>query len=996
MDEKRRWSWRNLSIQAKMLVIILPLIVMPMLILAAVGFITSSREAAKISTRYLKQRENDLRTLAENPTIRDYFNNQVYGLREEAEVYRLQLEHSLRRFAERSNSIDLVYLQIRYVDPHGEEVAKIVKSQISGDRGRVTEAPFFLATKDLPPGETYLSQVGPTMIYALPVYQPGDVGRAPIFQGAVVLDFVYPVGDFARTTAVIARTFVIITGLSLGIALFLTITRVRRLTDPIRRLAEAAHRIAAGQRSVTVAIDSGDEVGRLAQAFNEMAGSLEQNETALQRKVVETTTLYEIGQEITAQVDLEPTLRLIVERTRDLLRAEVSLLALRQEESDEFLLQAYSGTVPQSFVGLRIKPEEGLVGRVVVGGQPIMVSDYLQEYPDSPFLEIMQESGFRSAVAVPLKARDVVIGVLYVYSRALHNFREEDRQLLSTLADQAAIALENAKLYQRVHQHAEELEARVRERTQELEEANAKLELASRHKSEFLASMSHELRTPLNAVIGFSEVLLERLFGDLNKKQAEYLRDILDSGRHLLSLINDILDLSKVEAGHMELELGRFSLAEALENGLTMVRERASRHGIALSLEVDPTVDVIEADERKIKQVVFNLLSNAVKFTPDGGQVGITAGVNSGAVHITVWDTGNGIAPEDQGRIFEEFQQVGGIYADKPEGTGLGLALAKQFVELHGGRLWVASAVGQGSRFTFTLPTCITPPVEEASAVATPTAAEPEREGPVVLVVEDDPQAAELLRLYVEGAGCRVDVAWDGEEGFAKACALRPALITLDLLLPKVDGWDLLVRLKQAPQTRAIPVVIVSIMEERGKGYALGAADYLVKPVRREELMHVLQRVSLTTRRQGEFMTILAIDDDPMALELVEAILTGEGFRVCKAAGGAEGLAVARREVPALIILDLLMPEVDGFAVVERLRADPATAAIPIVILTSKSLTADEKARLNGEIACLAHKGEFTRETFVELVRGVLPGAAPGLTGSAKATQALEGEGHGR
>src|SRR5919108_6063158 len=364
MDAKRRWSWRNLSIQTKMLVIILPLIVMPMLILATVGFITSSREAAKISTRYLKQRENDLRTLAENPTIRDYYNDQVYGLREEAEVFRLQLEHSLRRFAERSNSIDLIYPQIRYVDQQGDEVAKVVKSQISRDRGRVAEAPFFLAVKQLPPGETYLSPVGPTMVYAMPVYQPGGVGRAPTLQGAVVLDFVYPLQDFARTTAVIARTFVIITGISLGVALLLTITRVRRLTDPIRRLAEAAHRIAGGQRSVTVAIGSGDEVGRLAHAFNEMAGSLEQNEAALQRKVVETTTLYEIGQEIIAQVALEPTLHLIVERARDILQADISLLALRQEGSDAFAMQAHSGPVPQALAELHIRPGEGLSGRV--------------------------------------------------------------------------------------------------------------------------------------------------------------------------------------------------------------------------------------------------------------------------------------------------------------------------------------------------------------------------------------------------------------------------------------------------------------------------------------------------------------------------------------------------------------------------------------------------------------------------------------------------------
>jgi class 3 adenylate cyclase/HAMP domain-containing protein len=407
MEATRKWSWRNLSIRTKMLVIILPLIVMPMLILATVGFVTSSRVAAKTSTRYLKQRENDLRALAENPAIRDYFNNQVYGLREEAEVYRLQLEHSLRRFTERSNSIDLIYPQIRYVDPRGEEVAKVVKGQISSDRGRVAEAPFFLAVQQLAPGETYLSPEGPTMIYAMPVYQPGGVGRAPTFQGAVVLDFVYPLQDFARTTAIIARTFVIITGISLGVALLLTITRVRRLTDPIRRLAEAAHRIAAGQRSVTVAIDSDDEVRRLATAFNEMAASLEQNETALQHKVVETTTLYEIGQEIIAQVALEPTLHLIVERVRQIFQAEVSLLALRQEESDTLVMQAYSGSVPQVLTDLHIRPGEGLGGRVVVTGQPLTVGDYLAEYRDRPFLEIVQEAGLRSGVDVSVLFLDI-------------------------------------------------------------------------------------------------------------------------------------------------------------------------------------------------------------------------------------------------------------------------------------------------------------------------------------------------------------------------------------------------------------------------------------------------------------------------------------------------------------------------------------------------------------------------------------------------------------
>jgi CheY-like chemotaxis protein len=284
----------------------------------------------------------------------------------------------------------------------------------------------------------------------------------------------------------------------------------------------------------------------------------------------------------------------------------------------------------------------------------------------------------------------------------------------------------------------------------------------------------------------------------------------------------------------------------------------------------------------------------------------------------------------------------------------------------------VESAVGQGSRFTFTLPVRITSSVEAASEVVKPEAVRMQHERPLVLVVEDDPQAAELLRVYLEGAECRAEVAWDGEEGFTKAVQLHPALITLDLLLPKVDGWDLLVRLKKEPETREIPVVIVSIVEKRGKGFALGATDYLVKPVSREELMNALQRVSLMQRRQREEVTILTIDDDPMAVELVEAILTGEGFRVLRAYGGEEGLAIARRDIPALIILDLLMPEVDGFTVVEQLRRDTVTAAIPIIILTSKSLTPDEKERLNGKIAYLARKGEFSRAVFVELVRGLM------------------------
>jgi signal transduction histidine kinase len=279
-----------------------------------------------------------------------------------------------------------------------------------------------------------------------------------------------------------------------------------------------------------------------------------------------------------------------------------------------------------------------------------------------------------------------LIGCLGVTRNHPGDFPAETIELLRTFATQSALAIQNARLFR------------------EIEEKSRELAAASRHKSEFLANMSHELRTPLNAVIGFSEVLIQRMFGDLNDKQDEYLKDIYASGQHLLSLINDILDLSKIEAGRMELAPAPFHLPTALENAITLVRERATRHGIALQLDLAPRLGEVVGDERKVKQVLLNLLSNAVKFTPEGGRISLKAGQRDGAVEISVTDTGVGIAPEDQATIFEEFRQVGSDATRKQEGTGLGLTLAKKFVELHGGRIWVESKLGSGATFTFTLP----------------------------------------------------------------------------------------------------------------------------------------------------------------------------------------------------------------------------------------------------------------------------------------------------
>ena len=306
---------------------------------------------------------------------------------------------------------------------------------------------------------------------------------------------------------------------------------------------------------------------------------------------------------------------------------------------------------------------------------------------DSPILErLFKISGDRSYAIAPMLWEGRGVGTLAVSRKPPRPFSDKELALLTTFADQAVIAIENARLFH------------------EIEDKSHQLATANQHKSDFLANMSHELRTPLNAVIGFSEVLLERMFGELNEKQDDYLKDILSSGKHLLSLIGDILDLSKIEAGRMELELEEFDVAAALGNTLTLIRERAQQHGIGLSLEIAEGVGALRADQRKLKQIMLNLLSNAVKFTPDGGNISVQARQTDEVLEVAVSDTGIGIAPADQDTVFQEFRQVGGSYTNKQEGTGLGLALTRRLVELHGGSMGLHSALGQGSTFTFTIP----------------------------------------------------------------------------------------------------------------------------------------------------------------------------------------------------------------------------------------------------------------------------------------------------
>jgi GAF domain-containing protein len=423
--------------------------------------------------------------------------------------------------------------------------------------------------------------------------------------------------------------------------------------------------------------------------FNE----LEARTRELTRSVDELTALGDVGRAVSSTLDLETVLGTIVTRANQLAGTDGCTIWEYDEAAAEFRQRA-SGYADVREAALLdpigrstpIPKGQGLAGRAALLRAPVQIPDIAVEASyDSPIRAPLLQAGYRAILTVPLVLEEHVIGALGVSRKTPGEFAPEIVRLLTTFATQSALAIQNARLFR------------------EIEEKSRELEAASQHKSEFLANMSHELRTPLNAIIGFSEVLNERMFGELNEKQEEYLKDIHASGQHLLSLINDILDLSKIEAGRMELELTDFNLPATLDNALTLVRERAGRRGIALHLTVDERLDQVRADERKVRQVVLNLLSNAIKFTPEGGRIELWAVPMDGAVEVSVSDTGVGIAPEDQEAIFEEFKQVG-TSDKKVEGTGLGLALSRKFIELHGGRIWVKSEVGLGSTFTFTIP----------------------------------------------------------------------------------------------------------------------------------------------------------------------------------------------------------------------------------------------------------------------------------------------------
>lgn len=493
---------------------------------------------------------------------------------------------------------------------------------------------------------------------------------------------------------------------------------------------------------------------------------------------------------------------------------------------------------------------------------------------------------------------------------------------------------EIARLTALLRDAQQQLDAKVAERTAALQVSNLELTRSSQAKSEFLARMSHDLRQPLNAIVGFTDLLLMTEGEPLSQKQRRHLGHVAAASRQLLGLVNDLLDLSRVEAGRMEIHPEPCDVAALLEETLALFRTQTQNGRVSLVLEIASPLSHLLADRVRVQQVLHNLLSNAFKFTPEGGLIAVTAKQVGLQLEVAVRDTGVGIPPEDQQRIFEAYEQAGSKEGQQ-KGVGLGLAIAKRLVELHGGRIWVESAPGQGSTFTFRLP----------GACQLETGQVSRDRSPLVLVIEDDMMAAGLIRSQLMEGGYRVALVASGHAGLGAAKRLLPQVITLDLGLPDLDGWEVLYRLKNDPATQGIPVLVVTAQDQGQLGPSLGAVDWLTKPVDAKRLLTALHRCqALGAPRRP--LRILVVDDESAVLEALETLLVHEGHRVMRATDGRSALQRAQAEHPDIVLLDLHLPDVSGLEVVTRLRQIPGLEAVSVIAFSGKFVSPEERTLL--------------------------------------------------
>jgi len=665
---------------------------------------------------------------------------------------------------------------------------------------------------------------------------------------------------------------------------------------------------------------------------------LEARTAELTRSVEQLTALGEVGRAVSASLDLETVLTTIVTQAVRLTGLDGGSIFEYDDEEEAFSLRAgmsVDAGLERQLRQTALRKGEGAIGRVAVTHAPVQIPDILAAGAyEGRLREGLVRAGTRALLAVPMLREGKLVGGLTVTRNQPGEFSQQVVDLLTTFAAQSALAIENARLF-------------------------ADLEQASKHKSEFLANMSHELRTPLNAIIGYSEMLQEEAVDLGSDAFVPDLRKINAAGRHLLELINAVLDLSKIEAGKMELYLEDFSVPAMLDDIAAVIAPLVEKNANRLEKRWDGSIGIMHADLTKTRQALFNLLSNACKFTERGKvalEVKREATERGDWLTFAVRDTGIGMTPEQIERLFVEFSQADASVTRKFGGTGLGLALSRRLARMMGGDIAVASEAGRGSTFTLRLPAVVAEHAPESGAPA-PVAEGARR----VLVIDDEATVRDLMRRFLAREGYDVVAASNGEEGLRLARELAPDAITLDVMMPGMDGWAVLAALKADAQTAAIPVVMLTIVDDKNLGYALGAADYLTKPIDRDRLLEALAKF----RRDRP---ILVVDDDAAVRELLRRILEKEGYRVVEATNGRAALEALAKTAPGLILLDLMMPEMDGFELVEALREHETWRALPVLVITAKELTSEDRRRLNGYVERILQKGAASREVLLREV----------------------------
>ena len=726
------------------------------------------------------------------------------------------------------------------------------------------------------------------------------------------------------------------TGAILLLLAFLAGIVFRSILHPVRQLISAANALAAGEPVTIPSLARSDEIGQLAK-------SLLAWETAARERLDLAQALVDIG----ARTDLDDLVALGLRQTADALAAVQVVASL--DSGLVFMFNGGNQRRMESPDG-NLLPANSPAAEVLRTGQPL-IGDLRDPVWAESIRDWAAADDLGPMATIPMVSGGVNVGFLTV---ARHSnaevFSRTDLVRAQMIAAPLASAIRVARLFEG------------------LRSANNQLLESNQHKSTFLTNMSHELRTPLTSILGFSELLRDDTTGRFDAAtQHRFLDQIYTSGQHLLGLINDILDLSKVEAGQMNLHAEPIVLADSVQVVLSTVEALARLKDITLESKTDGDLHLV-ADPLKLKQMLLNLVSNAIKFTPNGGRVTIRASQVESWIEIAVTDTGIGISPADLGRLFTEFQQLDAGHGRQQEGTGLGLALTKRFAMLHGGEVNVESVPGEGSTFILRLPVEAKVSERPASELLLTSPSDPSL--PLILVVEDNAEASEILTRHLEAGGFRMAIARTGNEALAMARELKPVAITLDILLPEIDGWEVLKRLKADEFTWNIPVVVISVIDNPALGLALGAKDYFVKPVDRGALLSRLNQYAFGAKNQHGETSVLVVDDEPANLDLLQALLEPEGFKVLKASGGRQGIDVARAKLPELILLDLMMPGVTGFDVVEALRTDATTRSIPIMVLTAKELTTEDKAALNGHVAAIFERNSLAGSELVEWLRG--------------------------